>query len=95
MTARDLTPEERRERGTSLCRRLAADVAKLAPEGIGRWDTAWEMVAGADATFMAALSGWEADPSEAALDRVRNAYGAVIDAWREAAHEYRARQEAG
>ncbi len=82
------TPEERRERGTALCRRLAADVASLTPPGIGSWSKAWDIVAGADAAFMIALTAWEAAPSEPLRLRVRTAYDAVLDAWRQAAAEY-------
>lgn len=78
-----------RERGTEICRRLARDVESIVPKGIGRWPRAWEIVAEADADFMAALTAWEADPgNEAAKQRVREAYRAVVDAWRQAVAEY-------
>lgn len=93
MSARDLSPEQRRERGTNLCRRLAEDVALIAPQGIGSWDRAWDIVGPADAAFMAALSGWEADPSPGTLERTRAAYQAVLQAWRVATAAWE-RQEA-
>jgi hypothetical protein len=88
MSARDLTPEERRERGTKLCERLAEDVASIVPKGIGRWDRAWDIVGGPDADFVAELTAWEAEPGTAALERVRGSYRAVLAAWQRAADEY-------
>lgn len=74
------------ERVREICRRLTEDVASIAPKGIGRWDRAWEIVDQPSADFMAALSAWESDPtSEPAKQGVRDTYGAVLDAWREAA----------
>jgi hypothetical protein len=84
----DLTPEERREQGTELCRRLAADVAKVAPPGLGAWAPAWDAVASADAAFMVALTAWECDPSERTRLRLRDAYRTVLAAWKRAAAEY-------
>jgi len=88
MSATAWTPEERRERGTLLCQRLANDVGSLAPPGLGTWPRTWDLVAGADAAFMIALTAWEAEPSERLRLRVREAYDAVLDAWRQAAAEY-------
>ena len=89
-----MTPAERREGGVRLCRRLAKDVAHLAPEGIGRWDRAWDIVGPSDAEFMLALAKWEETGSEDDKPALRAAYFAVLDAWRQAAAEY-GRQGAG
>jgi len=86
--------EDRQERGTALCRQLTADVAKVAPEGIGGWAPAWDIVADADVRFLSTLSAWEAAPSEATRLRVKAAYEAVLDAWRVAAGLYQARRQA-
>lgn len=95
MSPADLPPDERRRRGTKLCGRLAADVARVAPPRIGGWAEAWEMTAEADAAFWIALVAWESEPTEPARLRLRDAYNAVLDAWREAARQYNAlRQEA-
>lgn len=75
-------------RGTQICRRLSAAVAEIAPDGIGRWVPAWDIVAPADAEFMIALADWEADPTDDAKLRVKATYTAVLDAWRRAAVEY-------
>lgn len=84
--------EEARDRGTLICRRLATDVAKLTPPGIGRWRRTWEIVSHADSEFLAALSTWEAAPSRAAAARVREAYAAVLDAWRSAVAAFERRE---
>ena len=57
-----MTVGDRRDCGTALCHRLAARVADIAPEGIGSWDPAWDIVGGPDAEFMLALSLWESGP---------------------------------
>jgi hypothetical protein len=83
-----MIPEERRDRGTELCRRLAQDVSEIAPPLIGHWDKAWDLVGDADAHFMATLSGWESDPSPEALATVSAAYDAVLAAWRDAVSQF-------
>lgn len=78
-----------RERGTEICRRLCRDVASIAPQGIGRWERAWQITAPADADFMLALTAWEADPTnDVARQAVRDAYSRVLRAWRLATAEY-------
>jgi hypothetical protein len=85
---------DRRERGTLLCRRLAEDVAKLAPEGIGAWTRTWEIVADADSSFMVALTSWEATGDDSMRPALRAAYARALDAWREAVAEWQ-REAAG
>lgn len=86
------TYDERQAKGKILCEKLSAQVAVIAPPGIGRWDRAWEIVDGSSATFMNALSAWEIDPSDATMQRVSDAYDHVLDAWRNAAAEYTAKK---
>ena len=86
-----MSPEARLARGTSLCRRLAAEVASIAPPSLGAWDPVWEIVSEADASFIIALSAWEVAPTEEALERVRSAYEAVLGAWRYAGAQFLAR----
>ena len=89
-----MTFAERQQRGTSLCRRLSEVVTDIVPIGIGGWDPAWEMVAEADADFLAALTAWEAEPTDEGRARVQTAYHAVVDAWKDAALQFeRARAE--
>ena len=79
------TYEQRQSKGKILCEKLTEAVAQIAPEGIGRWDRAWEIVDESSATFMNALSTWEVDPSDVAMQRVSDAYDGVLDGWRRAA----------
>ncbi len=88
-----MTTDELRGRGTQICVRLTQDVAKIAPEGIGSWDPAWAIVADADAEFLAALTAWEAEPTDDTKARVKITYHAVLDAWRDAALQYEAQQQ--
>ena len=83
-----MSPEERRVRGTELCQRLTQGVAEIAPPGIGHWARTWEIVGAADAQFMAALFGWESEPTAEALATVTAAYDTALDAWRDAVRQF-------
>lgn len=95
------TPEsdaraERRRGGRRLIARLDADMAKIGvPDGIGAWDPAWEMIDPATVEFWICLTRWEATGSDDDKPALREAYFAVLEAWREAVAEYRQREEAG
>ena len=80
--------DQRQAKGKILCEKLAGHVAVIAPNGIGLWDRAWEIVDGSSATFLNALSAWEIDPSDATMQRVSDAYDNVLNAWRQVAAEY-------
>ena len=43
-----------------------------------------------DTALVLALSRWEIDPSDTMMQRVMDAYGDVLKAWREAVVEYTA-----
>jgi hypothetical protein len=79
---------DRQEKGTLLTRKLAEAVAIITPEGIGRWDRCWEVVDAPGGEFMTALSSWERDPSDVTMQRVSDAYDAVMEAWHVAVAEY-------
>ena len=83
-----MTFEQRQGKGKILFQKLAEAVAKIAPNGIGRWDRCWEVVDAPSAEYMIALSAWEIDPSNVTMQRVSNAYDAVMAAWRMAVSEY-------
>lgn len=85
--------DELRERGLRISRRLAAEITAIAPEGIGRWDPAWQMVDSADAEYWAALKAWEEAPSRVTAERVRGSYEALLGAWRMVAAVYSQRHE--
>jgi hypothetical protein len=83
----------RRERGTRLCRKLATEVSERAPEGIGSWEPAWDIVAPHDAEFLRALVAWEATGAEELKPRIRAAYFSVLKAWTEAARQFEREQQ--
>lgn len=84
------------DRATAIARHVASRVAAVAPDGLGRWARAWEIVEGPSTVFLDALHRWETaeDPSptaEAALrDDLRTAADDVVTAWSDAAVEWRA-----
>ena len=80
--------KDRADRARRLCQRLVREVSDFAPPGLGRENWPWESAAAADAEFMAELSAWEAEPSEAARLRVRDAYRGVVAVWRENTERY-------
>ena len=84
-----MTYNQRQAKGKILCEKLAAQVALISPTGIGRWNP-WKIVDGPTAEFMTALSAWEIDPSDVTMQRVSDAYDAVMAAWSVAVAEYAA-----
>lgn len=80
----------RHERAAELCRRLTADVRAVAPPGLGRWDRAWQLVAGATDAFLDELHAWEHDGSRARVERIQHLYDEVVAGWGMAASEYMA-----
>jgi hypothetical protein len=79
---------DRSDAAARLCRRLADDVGRIAPPGIGLWAPAWSGVAAASDRFLDLLSEWERTGDEAVLPDLRRAYYQVLDAWRSAAGRY-------
>lgn len=82
----------RRGRSAELCRRLAADVAKVAPAGLGTWGPAWEIVAAPSGRFLGLLNEWEATGAPELRPQIREAYDATVAAWTEAARRYAGRK---
>ena len=83
-----MTYEQRQTKGKILCEKLTEAVASITPKGISHWDGCWEVVDAPSATFMTVLSAWEIDPSDVTMQRVSDAYDAVMAAWRVAVAEY-------
>lgn len=80
---------DRRERAAELCRRLAADVAKVAPKGLGAWPPAWEIVEAPSKRFLDLLDEYvETGERERLIPPIREAYAAVVAAWEEAARRW-------
>ena len=89
-----MTYEQRQAKGKILCEKLAGHVAVIAPTGIGLWDQVWGIVDCPSANFMAGLSAWEIDPSDATMQAVSDAYDLVLESWRFAALEFTEREVA-
>ena len=80
----------RQETTRALCQQVARAVQAIAPDGLGHWDRIGEFVDPTDTALVLALSRWEIDPSDTMMQRVTDAYGDVLKAWREAVVEYTA-----
>ena len=86
---------ERREAGARrLCRRLAADIAAVAPEGLGSWPPAWELVEAPSGRFLDRLHEWVETGDDELGDVLRYAYVDVVAAWKTAADRWQ-RQNPG
>ena len=81
--------EHRREKVRALCRQLAAEVARIAPPGLGMRDEAWRIVADSSDQLFDLLSRWESTGDAALLDEIDRAYGEVVGAWKIAARSFR------
>lgn len=81
------------ERAWRICRRVARDVAGIAPRGIEAYDGVSRAVVRADADFLLALEAWAGNPRSAiARGRLRRARADVLGAWRLAAERFEARE---
>lgn len=78
----------RGERERLICRRVAERVRKVAPEGIGHWDPAWDYVAAPSDRFLDALDVWLGDDNEETRSHLQAAADDLIQAWMKAGHEY-------
>ena len=82
------TFDERQQKSRQLCEKLMERIGEVAAAvALGHWPP----IAGPpSAAFMAALTGWEVDPTDLTMQRVTDTYESVIAAWRTAASEYSA-----
>ena len=81
-----MTYAERQETGRQLCLKLTERIGEVAAAvPIDHWPP---IADAPSAEFMAALTAWELAPSDSTMQRVSEAYEAVIEAWRTAAIEY-------
>ena len=76
-----MTYELRQGKAHTLIGLLASRIAEMAPEEIhGRPGAA--ITDGPTAKLVIALTAWEVDPSDRAMQRVTDAYEGVLEAWR-------------
>ncbi len=80
------------ENARIVAERVVARIREVAPEGLGRWDLAWELVAAPSDAFLDRLAEWEATDSPVTRRRLATASAALVAAWAEAARQW---QEAG
>ncbi|HKK08770.1 MAG TPA: hypothetical protein VKA44_07795 [Gemmatimonadota bacterium] len=86
----------RRERERLICQRVTRRIGEVAPEGIGRWDPAWEIVAPPSDAFLDVLDAWLNDDSPDTRAALQAAADDLVRAWREAGRRYQeARQGQG
>ena len=78
----------RHEKARIVAERVAALVREVAPEGLGHWDPAWELVAAPSDVFMDRLAEWEATDSPVTRSQLEAASTALVEAWAEAARQW-------
>jgi len=79
-----------RRSGRAAARWVAERVGQIAPPGLGHWPPAWELVEAPSEAFLDALAAWERTGTDDAREAARQAGGAVVAAWREAARQWEA-----
>ena len=76
------------ERVQYVCRRLGTCVGQVAPEGVGRWDRAWELVADPSSAFLEALDAWKREDTLETRGRLQAAADEVVQTWWKAGQEW-------
>ncbi len=79
----------RHEKARIVAERVVARIREVSPEGLGRWDLAWELVAAPSDAFMDRLAEWEATDSPVTRSQLETASTALIEAWAEAARQWK------
>lgn len=74
----------------TLCRRLNDRIREVAPEGLGRWPAAWELVEDPSDVFLDRLREWKRSDTPATRARLNEAATALVDAWKRAAQKWEA-----
>ena len=80
----------RRERARIVADRVDARIREISPEGLGRWDPAWDHIGAPSDVFMDALRKWENADSSTTRWELEAASEVLIDAWAEAAGQWSA-----
>lgn len=79
---------DRRELGREMCRRVADKVREVAPEGIGKWEPAWDYVAAPSDAFIDAVDAWVDEATPDTENLVRTTARQLVAAWREAGERF-------
>ena len=75
-------PGSQQEQARRIAWSVAEKVREVTSSGLGRWDTAWEIVAEPSDLFVDQLYRWEQSGMPDDLDAVHRAAGALVAAWR-------------
>ena len=87
-----MTIGERRRR---ICEKLARRIGEVTPDGLGRWDEAWERVREPSDRFLDALTAYLEEDAPETRARVQRAADDLVRAWRSAGEAWKAQGPPG
>lgn len=79
----------RREKARTVAARVAERIREVTPPGLGHWGPAWELVGTPSDAFMDRLAEWETEESPLTRSHVETTGAALVDAWAEAARQWK------
>ena len=82
----------RHKKARIVAERVAARIREVAPEGLGHWHPAGDLVVPKADAFLDRLAEWETTDSPGTRARVETAGAALVEAWAGAARQW---EEAG
>lgn len=71
-----------------ICQRIAFEIDRVTPEGLGHWDLAWKIVEGPSNDFLDGLALWEEEDTERTRETLNWAATELVKAWAEAGQLY-------
>ena len=77
------------DRARIVCQRISRRISEVAPTGLGRWNDAWEYVAGPSDAFLDALGAWTDGDDPVTRSELLAAAEALIQAWRQASRAWK------
>jgi len=76
------------DRGKEIVKKVVVRIAEVAPQGLGRWDRAWDLIEEPSNAFLDALAVWERSDTADTRRRLQSAADEFVRAWRCAAEEW-------
>ena len=73
------------ERGRRVLEKVVRRIDDVAPPGLGRWGSTWDIISEASDRFLDALSRWEHEDSPSTRANLQNAADSFVRSWRAAA----------